>query len=91
MEIENGVYRHFKGGYVLVLFTAKHSDRDEMEVVYRGLNNNKFYARPINSFIEKVKINGAEVNRFVKASKEECLELLKNDKSNSDLYDVFCK
>ena len=43
MEVLNGkVYRHFKGGFVLVIATAKHSDRDEIEVVYKGLNNGLF-------------------------------------------------
>ena len=56
MEILNGkVYKHFKGGYVLVISTAKHSDREEIEVIYKGLNNGKIYARPMGSFVEIVK------------------------------------
>ena len=73
MEIINGkIYRHFKGGYVLVISTAKHSDRDEIEVVYKGLNNGKIYARPIDSFKQVVtNENGNQVPRFELASKKE--------------------
>ena len=78
MEILNGrVYKHFKGGYVLVLSTAKHSDRDEVEVVYKGLNNGKIYARPIESFIEMVVGPNSDTQpRFSLASDEEVEKLL---------------
>jgi len=49
-KIENGVYQHFKGGHVNVLLTAEHTEVDEVLVVYQGLNNGKYYARPIESF-----------------------------------------
>lgn len=78
MEILNGrVYKHFKGGYVLVISTAKHSDRDEIEVVYKGLNNGKIYARPMGSFVEIVKNSeDKEVSRFELATGEEVAKLL---------------
>ena len=78
MEILNGrVYKHFKGGYVLVLSTAKHSDRDEVEVVYKGLNNGKIYARPIESFVEMVNGQNSDMQpRFSLASDEEVEKLL---------------
>ena len=73
MEILNGrVYKHFKGGYVLVISTAKHSDREEIEVVYKGLNNGKIYARPIDSFLQLVTDDlGNKVPRFELATKKE--------------------
>ena len=79
MEILNGkVYRHFKGGFVLVIATAKHSDRDEIEVVYKGLNNGKIYARPLTSFEDTIKdANGEDVQpRFRLATDEEVENLL---------------
>lgn len=81
MEILNGkVYKHFKGGYILVISTAKHSDRDEIEVVYKGLNNGKIYARPIESFVEIVKNSeDKDVSRFVLVSDEEALQILSTD------------
>lgn len=78
MEILNGkVYRHFKGGYVVVISTAKHSDREEIEVIYKGLNNGKVYARPIDSFVEIVKNeHGVEVPRFELATKKEVSSMM---------------
>lgn len=78
MQVLNGrVYKHFKGGYVLVISTAKHSDRDEIEVVYKGLNNGKIYARPMKSFVELVKDSeNKEVLRFALATDEEVVKLL---------------
>jgi len=81
MEILNGkVYKHFKGGYVLVISTAKHSDRDEIEVVYKGLNNGKIYARPMDSFVELVKNSeDKDVSRFALATDEEVSQILSTD------------
>lgn len=79
MEILNGrVYKHFKGGYVLVISTAKHSDRDEIDVVYKGLNNGKIYNRPIESFVEMIKgAKGEDIRpRFELATDEEVSKLL---------------
>ncbi len=82
MEILNGrVYKHFKGGYVLVISTAKHSDRDEIEVVYKGLNNGKIYARPMESFVDMIKgAKGEDVRpRFELATDEEVANILSAD------------
>lgn len=56
MEVKiNGVYRHFKGDYYLVLDVAIHSETDEKLVIYRALyGDNKLYARPYSMFFEKV-------------------------------------
>ena len=76
-DIRSGIYRHFKGGYVLVLFTAKHSDRDEVEVVYKGLNNGKYYARPVPSFVDMVTNEAGEsVPRFTLAELHEITEFM---------------
>jgi len=80
MEILNGkVYKHFKGGYVLVISTAKHSDREEIEVIYKGLNNGKIYARPMESFVEIVKGANGDCSRFQLATNEEVSKLLNNE------------
>ncbi len=72
-EIEKGVYRHYKGGFVYVICNAKHSDREEQLIVYQGLNNGKFYARPVESFADNILgVNGEIVEpRFRKATNEE--------------------
>ena len=56
MKIQiNGIYRHFKGDYYLVVDIAIHSETKEKLVIYRGLyGNNELYARPLDMFISKV-------------------------------------
>ena len=72
------VYKHYKGGFVLVLATASHSDNGEIEVVYKGLNNGKFYARPLESFVDTIKdAKGEDIEpRFRLATDEEVEKLL---------------
>ena len=54
--------------------------------VYLGLNNGKYYARPIESFLEMVKNSEGEVvSRFVEATAEEAEQFLSDKR-----YDSFC-
>ena len=76
-EIKSGVYKLFKGKFSKVICTAKHSDRDEILVIYQGLNDGGHFARPLESFTEIVKdANGNDVPRFSLATEED-LESLK--------------
>lgn len=60
-----GRYRHYKGGEYEVLGTARHSETDELLVVYRCLyDNNSLWIRPLAMFMETVEINGRAVPRF---------------------------
>ena len=71
-EVKSGIYKHFKGKFCEVICTAKHSDRDELLVVYKGLNDGGHFARPIESFLETViDSNGNPVKRFEIATEEE--------------------
>lgn len=63
-KIETGIYKHFKGKQSLVIAVAKHSDREEELVVYKGLSDGNFYCRPLSSFLETVEYNGEKVKRF---------------------------
>ena len=65
MEIQKGIYRHYKGIYYEVLMTAQHSETEEWMVVYRALYGEKgIWVRPYEMFIENVMVEGKEVKRF---------------------------
>ena len=51
----NGVYRHFKGDYYLLIDVAPQSETKEKYVVYRGLyGNNELYIKPFDMFFSEV-------------------------------------
>lgn len=51
----NGIYRHFKGDYYLVLAKAINSETLEEYVVYRALyGNNDLWIRPLTLFLSEV-------------------------------------
>lgn len=69
--VDNGIYKHFKGGEVFVFGTAK-TPEDTIDVLYKGLQNGKIYARPLDSFLDEVKnAEGKTVKRFSLVQKSE--------------------
>lgn len=50
----NGVYRHFKGNYYIVLDIGVHSETEEECVIYRSLSDGKIWIRPIDIFLNEV-------------------------------------
>jgi len=65
MEIKKGIYRHYKGNEYEVLMVARHSETEEEMVVYRALYGEYgIWVRPLAMFVEKVEVNGEEVDRF---------------------------
>jgi hypothetical protein len=71
MDIQKGIYRHYKGNLYEVLMTAQHSETEEWMVVYRALYGEKgTWVRPYDMFIEKVIIEGKEVERFAHIGNE---------------------
>ena len=51
----NGIYKHFKGDYYMLVDTAKHSETGEDYVVYRKLYNDcSLWVRPLSMFLEEV-------------------------------------
>ena len=53
----NGVYKHFKGNYYLVIGLATDSETKEKCVIYRSLyEDGKLWVRPLTSFMSEVDI-----------------------------------
>ena len=56
MQVNKGqVYRHFKGDLMKIIEVAKHTETDELFVVYE--HNGTIWARPYEMFVSKVDKN----------------------------------
>ena len=63
--IPQGIYRHYKGNLYQVLYTAQHSESEELLVVYRCLYGDyDVWVRPLVMFIETVTVDGKQLPRF---------------------------
>ena len=64
--IKLGKYQHFKGNLYQVLHLAKHSETDEMMVVYQPQYGEKgIWVRPLSMFDEVIERDGKSIKRFV--------------------------
>ena len=67
----NGIYRHFKGDYYIVMDVAVNTETEERMVIYRALYGDaKLYARPYDMFFSKV-----DKNKYPKVEQEYRFEL----------------
>jgi hypothetical protein len=65
MEPKPGIYRHYKGKEYEVLGTARHSETEEVLVVYRALYGARgLWVRPVGMFCESVRVEGESLPRF---------------------------
>ncbi|MDO6428487.1 DUF1653 domain-containing protein [Thalassotalea sp. 1_MG-2023] len=65
MSIPIGRYQHFKGNYYQVLHVAKHSETEELHVVYQPEYGEKgVWIRPLSMFNETIERNGVTIKRF---------------------------
>lgn len=63
--IRPGRYRHYKGKDYEVIGVARHSETDELLVVYRCLYGDfSLWVRPLAMFGENVIVDGRETPRF---------------------------
>jgi len=67
MQLQKGLYRHYKGNLYEVFMTAQHSETEEWMVVYKALYGEEgMWVRPYAMFVEKVEVDGQMVERFKK-------------------------
>jgi hypothetical protein len=60
-----GLYRHFKGGEYELLSVARHSETEELLVVYKSVEDQgTIWVRPLEMFTELVDHAGAKLPRF---------------------------
>ncbi|WP_038045615.1 DUF1653 domain-containing protein [Thermus caliditerrae] len=65
MPVKPGLYRHYKGKLYRVLFLARHSETEEVLVVYQALYGEEgYWVRPLALFLEPVEVGGQKVPRF---------------------------
>ena len=65
-EFRPGRYRHFKGGEYELLCTARHSETEELMVVYRPLyGEGGVWVRPAAMWNEEIERDGKRCRRFV--------------------------
>lgn len=70
--INVGLYQHVKGNRYYVYGTARHSENEEVLVVYAPEHKrDELWVRPLKMFEEHVKTATGEVQRFVYISKPE--------------------
>ncbi len=65
MQLQKGIYRHFKGNKYEVIDIAKHSESEEYLVLYRPLyGDSGLWVRPLEMFIEEMELDGQKRLRF---------------------------
>jgi len=63
--LETGIYEHYKGNRYRVIDIVRHSETDELLVLYRLMyGDESLWVRPFAMFFEKVIVDGVEVPRF---------------------------
>lgn len=77
--IEPGIYQHYKGDYYAVLFIARHTEAEEILVIYQSLYGDfKIWARPIAMFLDNnVEYKGVLQPRFKRVADSNEIEKFK--------------
>ncbi|WP_122898744.1 DUF1653 domain-containing protein [Acinetobacter sp. B51(2017)] len=65
MQLQRGIYQHYKGKQYQVFHVASHSETQEKLVVYQCLYGDySMWVRPLEMFLEDVEIEGQVMPRF---------------------------
>lgn len=65
--VEPGLYEHYKGNRYRVIGTVRHSETEEVLVLYRALYGERgAWVRPLAMFTGTVRRAGATVQRFAR-------------------------
>jgi hypothetical protein len=65
MNVECGIYQHYKGQLYQVFHVATHSETEEKLVVYQCLYGDySMWVRPLSMFVETIEIDGKTLPRF---------------------------
>ena len=70
-DIKPGIWRHFKGNRYQVIGLARHSESEELMVVYRALyGDGELWVRPASMWLETIERDGQIFQRFVLETEE---------------------
>jgi hypothetical protein len=63
--LKTGIYEHYKGNRYEVMDTVRHSETEELMVLYRALYGDEgLWVRPYTMFFESIVIDNNEIPRF---------------------------
>ena len=78
-HITTGIYRHFKGILVEVLYFGIHTETEEPCVVYKHIDTGQIWIRPLAMFISKV-----DKEKYPDAAQEYRFEFIKSKEENNE-------
>jgi len=63
--MQTGIYEHYKGNRYEVIDTVRHSESEELMVLYRALYGDEgLWVRPFSMFFEEITIDNKTTPRF---------------------------
>ena len=64
--MKTGIYEHYKGNRYEVIDTARHSETEELLVLYRPMyGEESLWVRPFSMFFENIEVDGEFKPRFL--------------------------
>jgi len=65
MNLQLGIYEHYKKKRYKIVGVVRHSETKEELALYHSLyGNRRWWVRPLNMFLEEVEVDGKKVPRF---------------------------